>query len=124
MSYVDFKKRCGSIFDFVARNNEKNDITPLMMQCKIAIFKMKQTLSDHKMYSDSQKHKSSCLLSDCFSCISPEPLELKKRYLHLFASLSKDLSDERRIFQFRTKKLRFSKYQLILCPALNNSSII
>ena len=29
-------------------------------------------------YSDSQKHESSCLLSDCFSCISPEPLELKK----------------------------------------------
>ena len=36
-------------------------------------------------YSDSQKHESSCLLSDCFSCISLEPLELKKIfyiYLH------------------------------------------
>ena len=28
------------------------------------------------VYSDSQKHESSCLLSDCFLCISPEPLEL------------------------------------------------
>ena len=45
----------------------------------------------YKAYSDSQKHESSCLLSDCFSCLSPEPLELKKSYLHLFASLSKEL---------------------------------
>ena len=29
-------------------------------------------------YSDLQKHESRCLLSDCFLCISPEPLELKK----------------------------------------------
>ena len=27
-------------------------------------------------YSDSQKHESSCLLSDSFWCISPEPFEL------------------------------------------------
>ena len=36
-------------------------------------------------YSDLQKHESSCLLSDCFPCISPEPLEQKKViyiYLH------------------------------------------
>ena len=50
-------------------------------------------------YSDSQIHESSCLLSDCFSCISPEPLELKKSYFHLFASLSKELSDEKEFFQ-------------------------
>ena len=30
----------------------------------------------------------------CFSRISPEPLELQKSFLHLFASLSKGLSDE------------------------------
>ena len=39
------------------------------------------------------KNESSCLLSDCFSCISLEPLELQKCYLHLFASLSEELSD-------------------------------
>ena len=62
------------------------------------------------VYSDSQKHESSCLLSDCFSCISPEPLELKKSYLHLFASLFKELSDEKRIFQIRLQnQLIFAK---------------
>ena len=50
-------------------------------------------------YSDSQKHESSCLLSDCILCISPEPLELQKSYLRLLASLSEELSDEKRIFQ-------------------------
>ena len=49
-------------------------------------------------YSDSKKHESSSLLSDCFWYISPEPLELQKIYLHLFASLSKELSDEKTIF--------------------------
>ena len=49
-------------------------------------------------YSDLQKHESSCLLSGCFSCISPEPLELQKIFLRLFASLSEGLSDEKRIF--------------------------
>ena len=29
------------------------------------------------LYSDSQKHESSCLLSDRFWCISPEPFELQ-----------------------------------------------
>ena len=61
-------------------------------------------------YSDSQKHESSCLLGDCFSCISPEPLELQKSYLRLFASLSKELSDEKRIFQIRLQnQLIFAK---------------
>ena len=63
-------------------------------------------------YSDSQQHESSCLLSDCFPCISPEPLELKKSYLHFFASLSKELSDERIVFQIR------SQYQLIFAKTL------
>ena len=45
-------------------------------------------------YSDQQKHESSCLLSESLSCISPEPLELQKNYLHLFASSSEELSDE------------------------------
>ena len=30
-----------------------------------------------------------------------EPLELQKIYLHLFASLSEELSDDKRIFQIR-----------------------
>ena len=38
-----------------------------------------KTVAPTLPYSDSQKHESSCLLSDCFSCISPEPLELKKK---------------------------------------------
>ena len=33
-----------------------------------------------------------------FLRISPEPLELQKSYLHLFASLSKDLSDKKNNF--------------------------
>ena len=45
-----------------------------------------------------KKHESSCLLRDRFWCISPEPLEVKKSYLHLFASLSKELSDEKKNF--------------------------
>ena len=61
-------------------------------------------------YSDSQKHESSCLLSDCFSCISPEPLELQKSFLRLFASLSEELSDEKIIFQTRSQnQLIFAK---------------
>ena len=39
--------------------------------------------------------------SDCFSCISPEPLELQKSYLRLFASLSEEISDEKRIFEIQ-----------------------
>ena len=44
------------------------------------------------MYSDSQNHESSCLLSDRFWCISPEPFELQKIFLPLLASLFKELS--------------------------------
>ena len=40
-----------------------------------------------RMYSDSQKHESSCLLSDRFCYISPELLELQKIDLHLFVSV-------------------------------------
>ena len=62
------------------------------------------------IYSDSKKHESSCLLSDFFSCISPEPLELQKSYFHQFASLSEELSDEKRIFQIRLQnQLIFAK---------------
>ena len=49
-------------------------------------------------YCDSQKHESSCLLNDRFLCISSEPLELRRKFLRLFASLSEELSDEKRIF--------------------------
>ena len=50
------------------------------------------------LYSDSQKHESSCLLSNCFLCISPEPLELQKSYLRLLVSLFEELSDEKQFF--------------------------
>ena len=40
-----------------------------------------------QIYSDSQKHESSCLLRDRFCCISLEPLELQKIYLHVFLSV-------------------------------------
>ena len=60
--------------------------------------------------SDSQKHESSCLLSNCFSCVSPEPIELQKSYLHLFASSSEELSDEIGIIQIRSQnQLIFAK---------------
>ena len=40
----------------------------------------------------------------CFSRIlSPEPLELQRIYLHLFASLSEELSDEKIIFEIRSQ---------------------
>ena len=50
-------------------------------------------------YSDLQKHESSCLLSDRFWCISPEPSELQKIFLPLLASLFEELSDRKGIFQ-------------------------
>ena len=34
------------------------------------------------------------MLSDCLSCISPEPPELQKSYLHLFPSSSEELLDK------------------------------
>ena len=52
-------------------------------------------------YSDSQQHESSCLLSDSFWCISPEPLDVQKIYLHLFVSVFEELLAETRIFQIR-----------------------
>ena len=51
------------------------------------------------IYSDSQKHKYSCLLSDRFLCKSPEPFELQKIFFPLLASLFEDLSDRKGIFQ-------------------------
>ena len=54
-------------------------------------------------YSDLQKHESSCLLSDRFWCISPEPFELQKTFLPLIASLFKELSDKKGIFQIGTQ---------------------
>ena len=51
-------------------------------------------------YSDLQKHESSCLLSDRFWCISPEPFELQKIFLTLLASVFEELSDKKKkIFQ-------------------------
>ena len=47
------------------------------------------------IYSDLQKHESSCLLSDRFWCISPEPFELQKIFLPLFTSLFDELSDRK-----------------------------
>ena len=50
-------------------------------------------------YSDLQKHESSCLLSDRFWCIYPEPFELQKIFFLLLASLFEELSDEKGNFQ-------------------------
>ena len=68
------------------------------------------------MYSDLQKHESSCLLRDRFLCISPEPFELQKIFLRLLASLFKELSDRKGIFSNRStnspdfaEKIDFSK---------------
>ena len=55
------------------------------------------------LYSDSQKYESSCLSSDRFWCISPEPFELQKIFLPLLASLFEELSDRKRIFQIRAQ---------------------
>ena len=55
------------------------------------------------MYSDSQKHESSCLLSDHFWCISPEPFELQKIFLSLLASLFEELSGEKEFFKSEHK---------------------
>ena len=50
------------------------------------------------------------IVNMCFSRVSPEPLELQKSYFHLFASLSEELSVEKRIFQIRLQnQLIFSK---------------
>ena len=61
------------------------------------------------MYRDPQKHESSSVLIDCFSCVSPEPLELQKSYLHPFASLSEELSDKLRILNAVTKSADICK---------------
>ena len=46
----------------------------------------------------------------CISRISLEPLELHKSYLHLFASLSKEVSDDNTFFQIWVlNKLIFAK---------------
>ena len=50
-------------------------------------------------YSDSQKHESSCLLSDRFWCICPDPFVLQKIFLTLLASLFEEFSDRKEIFQ-------------------------
>ena len=52
-------------------------------------------------YSDSQKHESSCLLSDLFWYISSELLELQKIDLNLFISIFEELSAGTGIFQIR-----------------------
>ena len=80
------------------------------LQCPMISVSSHFVLSFTLIYSDSQKHESSCLLSDCFSRMSPEPLELKKSYLHLFASLFEELSDEKIIFQIQLQnQLIFAK---------------
>ena len=50
---------------------------------KLKILTYQGTMGRFCFYSDLQKHESSCLLSDCFSCISPEPLEIKKLFLSI-----------------------------------------
>ena len=60
-----------------------------------------------RSYSDLQKHESSYLLSDWFSCISPEPLELKKSYLHPYL---KSFQMKEEFFQIRLQnQLIFAK---------------
>ena len=54
-------------------------------------------------YSDSQKHESSCLFSDRFWCLSPEPFELRKIFFPIIASLFKKLSDKKGTFQIGAK---------------------
>ena len=58
----------------------------------------KQIRIPEGMYSDSQKHESSCLLSDRFWCISPEPFELQKIFLPLLAYLFEEFSDRKEFF--------------------------
>ena len=56
------------------------------------------------------KNTSSWFWNLCFSGISTEPLELQKIYFYLFASLSKELSDEKKSFQIRLQnQLIFAK---------------
>ena len=63
-------------------------------------------------YSDSQKHESSYLLRDRFWRISPEPFELQEIFIPLIASLFKELSNRKGIFQIR------AQIQLILWKTL------
>ena len=51
------------------------------------------------MYSDSQKHESSCLLSDRFFVYMSGTFELQKNLFPLLASLFEELSDRKGIFQ-------------------------
>ena len=51
------------------------------------------------VYSDSQKHESSCLLTDRFWCISQEIFELQKIFFPLLASLFEELSDKKEMLQ-------------------------
>ena len=81
----------------------KNVFESLKFRCHksshFLLFPINKMLWQNCSYSEQQKHESSCLLSDCLLCISPELLEVQKSYLHLFASSSEELSDEIRIFQ-------------------------
>ena len=62
------------------------------------------------IYSDSQKHESSCLLSDCFSCIISGTTWAKKViYIYLHPCL-KSFQMKKRIFQIRLQnQLIFAK---------------
>ena len=51
-------------------------------------------------YSDLQKHESSCLLSDCFCCVSPEPLELQKVFHIFLHPFLKSFQLEQEFFKF------------------------
>ena len=53
------------------------------------------------MYRNSQKKESSCLLSNRFWLLYPEPFELQKIYILLPASVFKELSAKKRIFTIR-----------------------
>ena len=61
---------------------------------------------------DNKKTHPPCFSTFRFSCISPEPLELQKSYLHLFASFSKELSDVKIFFPI------WSQHQLIFAKTL------
>ena len=47
------------------------------------------------MYTVSNKNTHLPVFEMCFSLISPEALELPKIFIHLFASLFKELLDEK-----------------------------
>ena len=62
-------------------------------------------LGDKKfeIYSDSQKHESSCLLNNRFWCISPEPFELQIFFHHYLPHFLKSFQIEKEFFKSEHK---------------------